>query len=340
MGPGVEPSGPRPFLAVCLRSADRSFRHGRLRWSGGVWLLACALLAGCAAAATHVEVSTPRRVPAGAIAIVGAVPVTTASFEHWRTIISRDPAESGQAPRRTVSFLVRAQWLLQEAVAEGIDKSVLDRLARQRAANVRQSGMTLADALLQARLDVIGEALQSRHSTASVTTAEVARYYAGHRSQFHNPAVRDTLMIITRDRASALRARAALRSGKSWAVEARRWSIDPSALGGGAYAVVEGVQSAALVHAVFAAPRGRLTGPVRATTLTQPGVSYYYLFKVSGGQPASPQPLAQASERVRRTLTEQERKRSLAAFTRAYEQRWRSRTLCATNHLVAECRND
>jgi hypothetical protein len=312
----------------------------------GAWLLAGALLlAGCGGTA-HPEAPTPRRVPPGAVAIVGAVPITTASLDHWLAILSKGQRAAGttahtrrQAVARSASFLIKAQWLLQEATAERINESVLNKLASQQTTNARPNGMTRSDALFQARLNVIAEALQSRHGTVSVSAAQVAGYYTSHRSRFTSPAVRDTLMVVTHDRASALRARAALASGQRWPAVAKRWSVDSSALNGGAYAVVEGVQSPALVHAVFAAARGRTTGPVRAAPAAQPNVSDYYIFKVTGGQPASPRPLAQVAAQIKQTLSEEERQRAFVAFARAYEIRWRERTLCAPAYVVAECRN-
>jgi parvulin-like peptidyl-prolyl isomerase len=312
--------------------------------------MACVLvlLAGCGGT-VRVAVPTPRSVPPGAVAIVGAVPVTTASIDHWVAILSKAQPAAGttagtrrEAVQRVVSFLVKAQWLLQESHTERINQSVLNKLVSQQTANAQQSPqsrMTRSDLAFQARLNLVAEALQSRHATVSVRSPGIARYYATHRSQLVNPAVRDTLMVVTHDRASAQRARAALAAGQPWAAVAKRSSIDSSALNGGAYAVVEGVQSPALVHAVFAARPGQLTGPVRATPAAQPNVSDYYLFKVTGGHPASPQPLAQVTAQIRQTLTAQQRPRALAVFTREYELRWRARTLCAPGYVVAECRN-
>jgi hypothetical protein len=294
-----------------------------------------------------VGVPTPRRVPPGAVAIVGAVPIATSSFEHWLAIAARLPARSGPpartgppAVRRTVSFLVRAQWLLQEATAEHVDESALNGLVAQRIADAQPPrGMTRSDTAFQTRLDVIAEALQRRNGTVSVSTAQVAHYYGAHRSRFVSPAVRDTLMVVTHDRASALSAKAALVSGQPWGVVAKRWSIDSSVTNGGAYAVVEGVQSPTLVRAVFAARPGQITGPVPATPAAQPTVTDYYLFEVTGKHRSSPRPLAEVAAQIRQTLAEQERPSALAAFTRAYELRWRSRTLCAAGYVVPECRN-
>jgi predicted transcriptional regulator len=105
-------------------------------------------------------------VPRGAVAIVAATPVTAASFAHWLAIVRRgNPGyDREQAVTHTVSFLVKAQWLQQEAVAEGIDESKLNQLISSRPPRAEaQIGMTVADATLQARLDLIAEALRRRH---------------------------------------------------------------------------------------------------------------------------------------------------------------------------------
>ena len=310
------------------------------------YLSAGALLAGCGGAGPPGAL-TPHRVPRGAVAIVGAVPITTSSFDHWLGVLADEqrPVRATartrrRAVQRTVSFLVKAQWLVQESRAEGINEAVLNKLVSQQANQQSpSSGMTRSDITFQARLNTIAEALQGRHGTVSVSTAEVAHYYASHRSLFSSPAVRDTLMVVTRDRTRALKVRAALASGQRWAAVAKRWSIDPSALAGGADAVSEGAQSPTLVRAVFAARRDRITGPVRATPTAQPTVNDYYVFKVTGEQPASYRPLTQVTAEIHQTLSEREHQRVLAAFTSAYEQRWHTRTLCAPGYVIPECRN-
>jgi len=201
--------------------------------------------------------------------------------------------------------------------------------------------MSSEDIVFQARLDVISEALQSRHSdmTPSVTGAQVARYYAAHRSQFSNPAVRKTLMLVTHSLASVLKARAELASGQSWSTVAKRWSVDSSAQIGGAFAVVEGQQSPALQRAVFAAERGRIVGPVKAPPEAGAPVATYYLFEVTGARPGSPQPLSEVATQIKQTLTQQLQQQAWASFSSAYEKRWTARTLCAPGYVVAVCRN-
>jgi parvulin-like peptidyl-prolyl cis-trans isomerase-like protein len=331
--------GPGPRLSA-------SPRRGPGSWGACALVGALLVLAGCGDT-NHAAVWTPRHVPSGAVAIVAATPVTVTSFEHWLPIIQRGRVTEGatkfarrQAIKETMSFLVKAQWLLQESRAEGINELVVNRLvAKQMLQAQPQAGMTSADVAFQARLNVIADALQIRHSKAAVTQTQVTGYYAAHRSQFVERAVRDTLMVVTDTRSAALTARAALARGEPWAAVAKRWSLDSSALNGGRYAVAKGVQSAMLVRAVFAARQGAVVGPVKAPSAAEPATYDYYLFKVTRGWPASSEPLAQVAAQIRRTLTEQEREQALAAFTRAYESRWRSRTLCGSGYLAPECHN-
>jgi len=318
------------------------------RWGLGVWLLGgVPLLAGCGSVGVA-QAPTPHRVPPGAVAVVGAAPITAASFEHWLAILSKEqPGTSAtttrshnQAVQRTVSFLVKAQWLLQEASAESINKSVLNKLVSQQTAHPQQPsqhGLTRSDIALQARLNIITEALQSRHSKVSVSTAQVAHYYAARRAQFNNPAVHETLMVITHSRTSALAARAALAAGEHWATVAKHWSEDSSAAGGGGYAIVEGIQPAKLVRAAIAAKQGAIVGPIPAPAVAGPPTPRYYLFKVTGSHPASSQPLAKVAPQIKQTLTEQQRQQALDTFVAAYERRWRARTLCAPGYVVTEC---
>jgi hypothetical protein len=237
-----------------------------------------------------------------------------------------------------VTFLIGAQSLLLEATSEGINEAVLNRLVSVKVAHVKSpSGMTRADVAFQARLQIIREALQTRHSKApDVTPAQVAAYYRSHRSQFANPAVRHTRVVVTHSRNAALAALAALAGGESWKVVAKQWSIDSSNEIGGAFAVVEGEQPPLLEHAVFTSPRGRIVGPVSVPgEAGAPAADY--VFQVTGAQPRSERPLAEVAPQIMRTLTEQMQERAWAAFSQAYARRWKAHTLCAPRYVVAEC---
>ena len=277
--------------------------------------------------------------PAGAVAIIDSTPVGRASYEHWLPIAGRG-APAAAARRKTVSFLVKAQWLIQEAEAEGIDHSVLAARVANLTTGAPPHGMTRADQAFQARLDVIAEALDQRHGQARGGTghAALARYYAGHRSEFSVPTVRRTKMVITTSRAEALKARAAIAGGMDWSAAAKRFSIDASASIGGDYAVVAGISPAALVHAAANAPPGRTVGPLAAAPTAGTRLDWY-LFKLTSVEPTRRRSLAEATPEIRQTLEEEDRHRAVASFEHAFVRRWRARTLCAPGFVVGECRN-
>jgi len=302
-------------------------------------LAALPVLAGCGQASR----GTPR-VPAGAVAVVGTTPITSASVTHWRAILVRDEPRAGRTNvpvhtfERALSFLIKAQWLQQEARAEGLDLPASNGTTAGRVAGPAHAGAS--DAELQARLDAIASALARRHAehVPPPTRAEVVAYYRAHRSQFTEPAVRHTLMVVTGTHSGALAARTALQHGASWAAVARRLSTDPSASSGGNFNVLRGVQSATLTDAVFAATPGRITGPVRAPRAAEPSTRDYYLFDVMGEQKSSVEPLPRVEGQIRSILSERMRENALNAFVREYEQRWRARTVCAAGYVVPECR--
>ena len=310
-----------------------------------VCLLAIALLTGCGdSSATRSQV--PTRVPAGAVAVVSAAPVTLTSFAHWLAVRERSAttgasaASHRRARQATIAYLVKAQWLIQEARAEGInDATVRPRVAQRIAVAPAAGGPTAADLTFEARLDVLAEALSARHREARVTRSQVAAFYAAHLGRYRRPAVWNTLMIVTATRSASLAARAALARGKPWAAVAQRFSEDPSALNGGAYNLVEGVHAPALVRAATSARRGAIIGPVEAHPAAQPDTTDYYVFTVTGKRPGAEQPLSQVAPEIGRTLGELAAQHALAAFERAYERQWRERTLCAPGYIVPECRN-
>lgn len=323
-----------------------------------VCVLAGALLAGCGAS-TGTSASSgaratpaggtpvPTRVPAGVVAVVGAAPVTAASLRHWLAIaeyahthLPAVPVNHRRALQSTLAFLIKAQWLLQEGHAEGIDQAAIGRLARQRSTARPPIGMTPADVTLQERLDLTSEALSQRHRKAPpIARAQAAAYYAAHHTRYRTPAVWKTLMIITRARSAALAAKRAVEHNQPWATVARRYSQDSSVLNGGAYNILESAAPLPLVHAARTAHPGQLVGPIQAQPSAQPETTAYYLFKVTGEQPGTQQPLTTVAAEIKQTLAEQAAQHALAAFERVYEWQWRERTLCAPGYIVPECRN-
>jgi foldase protein PrsA len=330
--------------------------------------------------------------PTGVVAAVQSTPITAASFRDWFEIayneigllpghhslpsppayatcvttlraLSKQPSTMlrskcehnyGLARTDAIGFLIRAQWLLQEASAQhvNISSSTLNKAVAQAIKQqypqpsafqtfLAKTGMTRADFSFRVRLNTVADTLQSMgNPPVTVSAAQVAHYYRANMSQYLIPPSLTTLMLVTHTQASALKARAALLSGESWAAVANRYSVDSSKKVGGEFAVVRGQQDPNLEHAAFSAPRGRIEGPVRAR---QPAVlgggSLYYVFKVTGGTSGSQKPLSKVAPEIKQTLTQRGRQQSLTSFVNKYRQRWKARTRCRAGYVIPECRN-
>lgn len=289
---------------------------------------------------------------AGCVKALRAEPAAPSPARVLRARCARDYQ---RARSDAISFLVRAQWLAKEGSARGVHvssaalRTAVSKAIRQRYDGdasfkkfLAKTGMTRADFSLTVKVNMIADALQAQAmKVPAVTAGQVARYYRAHRSRYAIPPRRLTLMVVTQTRATALQARAALKSGRSWAAVAKRYSEDSSKLVGGAYEVVPGIQPPKLVRAVFTAPHGVLEGPV---AVQQPsgssGSSLYYLFKVTRDQKGFQQPLGKVRSQVRQTVRQDRQQHAFTSFVNAYTKRWKARTHCRPGYVVqAVCGN-
>lgn len=261
-----------------------------------------------------------------------------------------DCAKRWQAFRQqALQLLVSGRWLAGEAARVGIvvtDAQVRAQFARTKAESFPEpgafdrflagSGMTLDDLLYRVRLDATSNRLRARATAGArrPTLAEAVAYYRRHRARYAQPERRDLLVVVTRGRAAALRARAALLAGHSWATVARRYSVDrPSARRGGRVAgVIPAELSPPLGRAVAAGPVGVLRGPVLVA-------GHRWLFRVTRVHPAAPPRLARALPSVRQLLASIAQQRALEVFGRGYRSRWRARTTCAPGYVTSDCAN-
>ena len=103
--------------------------------------------------------------------------------------------------------------------------------------------------------------------------------------------------MLTKNKAEADKAHAALESGDSWKTVAKKYSIDDTskAAGGKLPAQAKGTLDKELDDAVFSAKKNELEGPIK----TQYG---YYVFTVTAITAASQQTLAEAKETIKQTL--------------------------------------
>ena len=191
---------------------------------------------------------------------------------------------------------------------------------------LKDSGQTEDDILQRVRLDTLSTKIREKVTKGKdkVTDAEIEAYYNKNKARFAQPERRDLRIVLTKTKAKAKQAKAAIESGQAFGKVAKKYSIDQAskAQGGKLPAVAKGQQEKALDDAIFNAKKGELTGPVK----TQFG---YYVFEVTKVTPASQQTLAQAKATIKQTLASQNQQKALDKFVKSFRKRWKAKTDCA-----------
>jgi foldase protein PrsA len=246
-----------------------------------------------------------------------------------------------------LSYLISAEWLLQEAAAQGVkvsDSEVHSEFIKVRKESfagsdaverfLHTSNFSVSDLLLRIKLETLSQRLERKVlASGKVTTAAIARFYRENKSRFGVPEKRDVRIVLSKTAAQANAALRRIRAGESFASVARSVSIDPTsrADGGLLKEVVKGEEEAALSQAIFAARAHVLGGPVK----TPFG---YYVYEVQAIVPGSQQSLAQATPTIKRELQSSEQQRRFESFKQGYQKRWKARTECRAGYVVSQCR--
>jgi foldase protein PrsA len=198
------------------------------------------------------------------------------------------------------------------------------------------SGMTEADLIFRVKLDVISNSVRTKviKGKDAVSDAQISSYYNKNKARFAQPQRRDLLVVLTRTKAKADQAKAALKSGQSWASVAKKFSIDEAskAQGGKLPGVAKGQQEKAFDDAIFSAKKGATTGPVK----TQFG---FYVFQVTKITPASQQTLAQTKETIKNLLKSQNQQKALNTFVTQFRKDYKGKTKCSKDYVIPDCSN-
>jgi foldase protein PrsA len=254
-----------------------------------------------------------------------------------------------QLKNQVMSFLLRATWLDQEAQKQGVkvaDKDVQKQLdtAKKQAfpkdadyqKYLVRNGLTNADVLFQQRSQLLEQKITQKVTKGKdkVSDAQIQQYYDKNKSRFATPERRDLRIVLTRTKAKADEAKKALQSGQSWSAVAKKYSIDPTSKtnGGKLAGVAKGQQEKALDDAVFKAPKGRLSGPVR----TQFG---WYVFTVDKVSAADQQSLEQSKKSITDILKSENSQKALTNFGKDYRKRYKDQTDCRKQYVTQDCKN-
>jgi foldase protein PrsA len=184
---------------------------------------------------------------------------------------------------------------------------------------------------LQQLQDKLVKKIQSR--AKEPTAKQISDYYEKNKAQFGAQETRDTHIVLTKDKATADRAKQAIEDGDSWASVAKKYSTDEGSKGqGGKLTVTKGNQEPAFDDAVFAADRGELLGPLK----TQFG---YYVVKVDKITKGTQQTLQEATPTIKQVLKQEAEQKAVADFSEDYRKKWTKRTECRKGFAITGCKN-
>jgi PPIC-type PPIASE domain/SurA N-terminal domain len=251
----------------------------------------------------------------------------------------------GQADREGLTF---TDTEIQQSL-EQIKSQFKNEQAYVRARD--QAGLTEADVLERARLQLIQSRIQEDISNAVPTPSEddARTYYDANEQQFTQPATRTIRIIQNQDAAQvdqAIQALEADNSAANWKRVASQYSTDPTSkeMGGLRADVVPGSFQQPLDDEIFSAPTGQIEGPVTIPTGT-------FAFEVISATPEEVQgfedeasaapggPPQAVRDQIAQQIRSQQQQEALAAFGDDFRSYWTNLTQCSEDYLVDGCDN-
>jgi parvulin-like peptidyl-prolyl isomerase len=203
-----------------------------------------------------------------------------------------------------------------------------------------QSKYNQEDVNQRVKLQILGTQVQEQitEGVGAPDKSEIGDYYdAAKSTQFTQAETRDVRVVLNKEKAKVEDAKAALEkddSPKSWNRVAAKFSEDSTTKKSGG--LQKGLSEASfeepLGPAIFAASEKQLGGPVK----TKRG---YYLFEVVGTQPEKTQSLKEVESQIKSQLEQSAQQEAFSAFVANYQNRWKSRTFCASGYEFERCAN-
>jgi foldase protein PrsA len=269
------------------------------------------------------------KVPQGAIATVGGVPITKAQFDQYINQAKASAGQNGQpafpSPGTTtynsyaaeiVNYLVEQQVVLNAAAKDKITvtdaevQSQLQAIAAQYGgtqkmyAAAKKAGMDPAQLKTYIKNSLSGQKLyQKIIGNVAPTTAQMQAYYKAHKSTFDQPATRTVRHVLVKTKAEALKVQALLAADNTtanWIKVAKKYSIDTGtkSSGGNLGPIHKGQMVKPFENAAFAAKLDTVSAPVHS----QYG---WHVLEVTKITPAKKSTFASAEASIKSTLTSQ-----------------------------------
>jgi len=166
---------------------------------------------------------------------------------------------------------------------------------------------------------------------------EIEEYYEEAKAeQFTTPPTVDARVLIAKSAKDAGAAKAALlkdNSEEAWTKVLKKYSETAAPNGGLQPGVTEEQYAGEVGEAMFAAPVGKVEGPLKYAT------SGFVVFQVEKENPEKVQPLGEAEAQIKAQLQQQSQEELFGQFVSDFQGLWRSRTVCADDYAVEKCSN-
>ena len=300
-----------------------------------VLLVGVLLVAGCGGGSSQ-------SVPSDAVAVVGGNPITKAQFASLLA-----SAKASYAARKTafpkagtaaykslqdqaITYLVQESELEQKAKDMGIvitDKDVQTRLTQIKKqyfngsetkyqAQLKAQGLTEPELLRELKAQILSEKLYAKvTASVKVSDAQVASYYALHKTTYSTPASRTVRHILVNNKALADQIETQLKNGGDFAALAKKYSKDPgSAKQGGKLTVSKGQTVPQFDKVAFTLKTGQISPPVHSQ------YGWHIIQALTAVTAARTTPLKSVQESIRAQLLQSKKTTTMTDWVNAVKK--------------------
>ena len=276
-------------------------------------------------------------VPNTAVAKVGSVPITKASFNSLMIVGCANYRSKGQpCPKvgtdaytqlrnQGINFLVQQEELQQEAQKLGVtvtQKDIDKQIAtikktyykgsdKQFNEALKKDDLTLAQVeKYNIRPNLLSQKLQAKvTSSVKVSNAAALKYYNENKTAFITPKTREVRHILVNSKSLAERLYQQLKSGADFAKLAKKYSKDTgSAANGGKLCVAHGGQSGTCSQTV--APFDKVAFALKTNEISQPVKSqfgWHIIQALSAVKPSHKQKFSEVKSQIQQNLSQQQK---------------------------------
>jgi PPIC-type PPIASE domain len=292
-------------------------------------------------------------------AVVPVPPAFTACIKHLQASPGSSTSTASVATLKTecqqqydafakqaLDPLISQQWVIGGATEEGVsvseaeldqavNKDVRGETHAQAVRQLAAQGETWAQFVLRTKVQLLAEGIRGvfMKQTEHVTPAQILAYYDAHQSALGVPPRRGLEIARVASKAEALKVKREIASGKSFATVVKSLPlVQPIFSKNGLVSEYQsGLYHQTILNgAIFAAKPGVVSGPVQISL-------GFYVFEVTRLLPGVQVPLSQVQAGIQKQLAGELYKQAFSAYVASWRKRWRARTHCQPDYVVAKC---